>query len=1033
MFKKLLFNRKNKGNIMAFLSTVIIVSASSMVKSDAASYYIRTVFDEGSFGMISQVISEKTLDEGESLERKDNINYSAILDYRKVHKGGGNDDVPGSSLIANIVQGNKVATQEKEDENSGATSSKVKEIYKAFTSGDAEDGENKGLLFTFPGLRETEQLTYVGMSADAARAELVANTLTKGMNDALAFIQTYSGAAHAGGDGLRHVVAQLARITSQFPDKASSSFNSGSAAGNKGFSVYHVTGKGMTFDGCGSTVGEELIPVNGLRYSDYLVISTKDKATSKIVYGYYPWRMQKGYYDTNKKLKGPLEETVGPEYAAESRKKENAYITWGQLAMQAGVNADIRGTQSVDTARDTMTLIGQGLGADLTGTITSVRSLLNLAPVQELILNMGSRSVTHYYGVMTQDMYNTAKSVYMLILTVSLLALGALIVKMIHQKMISTTNIIAKTSLMEGLQDIIFVAVMLALFPSIFELLLELNYWIVRTFSFSSNYLQAYGISGAKVLGLESLAGFMVSTMFLSIDAYINTTYLVRAIVVSFLFTIAPIMTISYAWGPMQKKLYFSYIRELVGNIFMQSFHAITMCFFAGYNTTNMSAMEAIASTYCFIPITQLFRSLVIGSQGGFSEQLGGKLAGQLTNTATGLHKANVSARQSSELFAKQADNAKALSDAGWKSQAASLTADMIGMGVNGMANSEIGSKAFNAMGNKMSKSSNSAIASAGDKMSKATPGSGVGKVAGVGLQGLANLAGAKIGGNEVQKANETANQSLGELQMKHSMENIGIGLAQTGIGLGVSSYDASGGGMVSAGIGSVERAAGEYGKGSSMAGDGGALMAEAKGTEAATNLAAASLRGTVRDGNKLYGRWVDDRNKTIANRAAQEKTFNERGLDASNSESLDKASNAMGITCQSSKDGLFNEKMPSPIVEMRPHSTNNNNVTAKVELGNLKNANKDNAIIDYLEKYKQFDGNMENPVLLEAQQKAERAGMNMSIGNGTGILGDGTKDKGVVDIVINDISRYGIEVDGNGSTYKATSNLNIGENSYNN
>ena len=87
----------------------------------------------------------------------------------------------------------------------------------------------------------------------------------------------------------------------------------------------------------------------------------------------------------------------------------------------------------------------------------------------------------------------------------------------------------------------------------------------------------------------------------------------------------------------------------------------------------------------------------------------------------------------------------------------------------------------------------------------------------------------------------------------------------------------------------------------------------------------------------------------------------------------------------------------------------------------------------DYLEKYKQFDGNMENPVLLEAQQKAERAGMNMSIGNGTGILGDGTKDKGVVDIVINDISRYGIEVDGNGSTYKATSNLNIGENSYNN
>lgn len=991
MFKKLLFNRKNKGNIMAFLSTVIIVSASSMVKSDAASYYIRTVFDEGSFGMISQVISEKTLDEGESLERKDNINYSAILDYRKVHKGGGNDDVPGSSLIANIVQGNKVATQEKEDENSGATSSKVKEIYKAFTSGDAEDGENKGLLFTFPGLRETEQLTYVGMSADAARAELVANTLTKGMNDALAFIQTYSGAAHAGGDGLRHVVAQLARITSQFPDKASSSFNSGSAAGNKGFSVYHVTGKGMTFDGCGSTVGEELIPVNGLRYSDYLVISTKDKATSKIVYGYYPWRMQKGYYDTNKNLKGPLEETVGPEYAAESRKKENAYITWGQLAMQAGVNADIRGTQSVDTARDTMTLIGQGLGADLTGTITSVRSLLNLAPVQELILNMGSRSVTHYYGVMTQDMYNTAKSVYMLILTVSLLALGALIVKMIHQKMISTTNIIAKTSLMEGLQDIVFVAVMLALFPSIFELLLELNYWIVRTFSFSSSYLQAYGISGAKVLGLESLAGFMVSTMFLSIDAYINTTYLVRAIVVSFLFAIAPIMTISYAWGPMQKKLYFSYIRELVGNIFMQSFHAITMCFFAGYNTTNMSAMEAIASTYCFIPITQLFRSLVIGSQGGFSEQLGGKLAGQLTNTAMGMHKANVSTRQAQELSTQMAQNAKNTAAASFMNMANDTGINLFASAMqNAIADGELKFGGGNANG------SNKSGGSGGSNVGRALVGAGV--------KGLAGVASAGLGAAVSSGAESKNRENLGEMQMKHSMENIGIGLAQAGIGLGVSSYDASGGGMVNAGMSTVENAAAKYGEGQSNAGAGGQMYGAAKGFETGGYLLSAGINGASRDymKNRRYAKEADEK------AAAQQRLYEKRGLGTQGD--YDDLSQYMGMK-SSADDGKFTAGKGSFIDKVEAHSTNNstNNEYFTLEMNpkKLDNMDQDNSMVKLVDVMNQHKGNLAHQEVQDAIKDAQKD-YNISSNHLPYITSEGK-----VAVTLQKASDLGVEVKG--------------------
>ena len=888
MLKKILSNNKKVSNITTFLSAFIVATSLMGINSNAANYYVRSVLDEGSFGVITQIISDKFDSIAESSERKNDMNYSEIIDYSKVYKGS--SGTPGSSLIANIVT--KDAAE-----------------YAKLQTGQEENGENMGLVYTFPGITNQvdTDVKYIGGSADAARAELVGNTITKGLNDALSFIKTYSKAQHVGGDSLRIVLTQLARTTSQFPGKKTSeTFSTGGANGAKSFNIYYIADENseIRIETGGLkktvTVSKDLIPVNKLDYSDYALIATTAQIDGKnqIVYGYYPWRMEKGYHEG-----GAMSTYVDDKYkAAVAAKKENKYLTWGHLIIQAGANADVKGTTSAGEAEDTMTLIGQGLGADLTSTINSVRSLLNLAPIQELILNMGSRNVTHHLGVMTDDMYNTAKSIYTIVLAVSLLALGALIVKMIHQKMISTTNIIARTSLMEGLQDVVFVGVMLAAFPSIFELLLELNYGIVSTFAFSNDYLQAYGISGAKVLGMETLAGFMVSSMFLSIDAYINVTYLVRAIVVSFLFAIAPVMTISYAWGPMQKKLYFGYMRELVGNIFMQSFHAITMSFFAGYNATNMSAMEAIASTYCFIPITQLFRSLVIGgAQGGFSEQIGGKLAGQLTNTATGLHKSAIAQKQANALNTQNAENAKILADATFKSQVASMTGDLMGRGISSFANSEMG-RGF--MGGAKS-STASKIGAAGEM--------------------FMNLAGAGMAGQQMKNAHEEANQNLGKMQMEHSMENIGVGLAQAGIGLGVSSFDTgAGSAMIGAGMGSVERASASYGQGQSLKGEGGSIMAEAKGKETEAFLGARAVGASLAN----YGRNSRYAQEADRKAAMQEKLDRDRGIDVDGNYN-NTTRNYLNLR-SSSTDGEFNSDkgVNTFIDKIETHDNNNDNIS---------------------------------------------------------------------------------------------------------
>lgn len=982
MFGKNVFKKLKTGTLVAFLSTLAFFTSFSGIDSEATStYYVRVLLDEGGFGMVSQVISDKT-ESDKFLERDGGVDFSAISDYKKVHDTEKYDpDTPGSSLIANIVN-------TEEDANV---------VYEKLIN---SSNKNDALVFSFPGLTSAidSSIKYQALSSDMARAELVSNTLTKGMNDALAFIKTYSTTEHINGEGLRHIIAQLARITSQFGESGGNiGFNTGPNGGKKGFNVRQITKASDKLDGSKVTVGEELIPVNGLRYSDYVAISTRN-SQGEIVYGYFPWRMAKGYYSTSKNVDAPLASLVGDTYVKASKEKENEFLTWGQMAIQAGVNADVRGSSSVDSASDSMTLIGQGLGADMTSAIVSIRSMLSLAPIQELILNMGSRASTHHMGVMTQDMFNTAKTVYVLVFCVSLLLLSGIVVNTIHQKMLSTTNIVARVSFMEKLQDLVFVGVMLAIFPSVFELMLELNYWIVKTFSYSSSYLQAYGITGSKVLSTESMAGAMVSTMFLSIDIYINMTYLTRSILLAFLFAISPLVTVLYPLGSMQKKMYIGYFRELVGTIFMQSFHAIVMCFFAGYNTTNMSAMEAIVSTYCFIPVTQLFKTFVVGHT-GFTESVGGKLAGQLTNTASGLHKSGVMMKQSQEMMDLQAKNARNLSFANLGAQMTGIATDIAGSALqNNMMNKEIGANLGATATKGASKSGGLSTPGVGTNLKSAVAGAGV-SLAGAGL--------GAIGSGLAEKSNRN---NMGEMQMKHSMENIGIGLAQAGMGLGVSSYDAgSGNSMIGAGMNSVQQGAKEYGAGQSNAGAGGSYLGWAKGTDAINYLGGRAISTTASSAMKNHNKLQEEQNRLAESEHQQQLKQESRGLTTS------QALSAMGVQ---------NSEKIAPHIEIKPQGSTNNTVF-KADVSKLSQVEGNNPHFNYLKELKEKGEH--HPDVIKARDIAVKNGLELNFGgNGTGVVGDLSKKDSQVSFVIKNMNQYGLEFDGGGNAFAVTDNTQL-------
>ena len=803
---------------------MFLLSISTVSFAGHKNYYIKSTIDYSGFGILSEVLTDDGNGGGDTeteyLEEDEGYNFSRVRHYGNISKNNSYivDDDNTNHLTINFNANRKDPTSRKEQ----------------YVNLTKEDDKEIGLVFSFPGLK-TNNGGYKATSNDYSRALKVSDTLTIGLNQAILFINNNSQKPLSSVQDLHLLLARLSYT---------------SDVERLGSSGYFIKANNTTFkltQASEGKDGEMLIPLDGLDYKDYVKISVyKNGENGNGVYSYFPYKMKKGYYPGDE-----MSEYVGEVYATEAKKgSENEYLSWGQLILQAMLNRDARGTTSEDFASDVQTIIGQGLGSDLTKTISSVRNLLGLSSMSELVLNMGARPANYHHGVMSNSMYDIAITVYTLNLIVSLIFLAFMIIKLIHQKMVATTNVIAKTSLMEGIKDIVFVCVMLAFFAPLFEILLELNFLIVRTFSYSSEYMKSFSALGSKTLSMESMAGFIVSSMFLSIDMYINFVYVVRAITVSFLFAIAPIMMVSYLWSPTQKNMVFGYMRELVGNIFMQSFHAITMTFFTGYNLTNMSTLEAIASAYCFIPITQLFRQLVIGNSGGFSEKVGGKLAGQVGTMTTGMQKASMQAKQSKEMFSAQT---KAMVD----TEKGKMFGELANTTISG----------FGKTANAFLTNGGEALGSFGG-VGKLLGGDSIGKTAGAtlgtaietGTNVIGSLASSAISINAAKNAQE----SLGAVNSKHADQTLGMGLAEMGIGLGISSFDGAGDRMVQSGLATVQQGAAMKGRAEAVQGEGGDNMAKAIGYGVAAMGIANTGRNLGHNMNNIAKAWGEERREKL-------------------------------------------------------------------------------------------------------------------------------------------------------------------------
>lgn len=349
-------------------------------------------------------------------------------------------------------------------------------------------------------------------------------------------------------------------------------------------------------------------------YGDYkATVSGEDGKTYE-----YQIKMQKGY------LFEFLEDgSKSPVYNKKFKYKGDiGAISIAHIVMQGNYTYIIHG----DTSADAMDYSNPGtlelkLSELFASTMASLRSLLGLRSIDELVYNKGITGTSMYYGgIMPQAWMNNAFKFHMLFQALTWLALSLAVIKLLFQRNLATINPAARVSLIEGIKDLLLAGFMLISTFLIINLGININSKIVNVFATTVPDRPMW--SGGN-LDFTFFAGILMQLYYLGITIYLNVLYTMRAISTAILIASAPFFIASIAFQGKNKSLFQTWSKELLTNIFMQSFHAFTLSFLLSAQVNSVRGIELAVISFSLIPLTAFFKNLMTGGGGGMMDAIG--------------------------------------------------------------------------------------------------------------------------------------------------------------------------------------------------------------------------------------------------------------------------------------------------------------------------------------------------------------------------------------------------------------------------
>ena len=321
-----------------------------------------------------------------------------------------------------------------------------------------------------------------------------------------------------------------------------------------------------------------------------------------------------------------------PLYDSNFSGGESDVINWADLIDIADAHAKI-GVYYADAGLDKKPGVIEAKLSEFFGSVLlGLQSMLGLYSTNDLVFNQGSRAVGFYGGIMSMDWMQKVVGFHIIFLSIAFSVLVLAIAKLLFQRNLATISTYARISLIEGIKDLIVVMILLGLIFPIISMVIRVNANIVEIMAGTAPAYSVLGTSGAGG-DFNNFAGILVMFFYFFISIYLNVVFIIRAITIAFLIATAPIFVMAIAFGNSGKAMFVSWARELVANIFLQAFFAFIISFFMNIQTSTR-VLENLIISFSLIPLSGVFRGLIMGQAGGATTQIAHKAASQGTKAA---------------------------------------------------------------------------------------------------------------------------------------------------------------------------------------------------------------------------------------------------------------------------------------------------------------------------------------------------------------------------------------------------------------
>ena len=577
MFKRKLegFKKALTLGLLGLITASTVIGETNITSSAHNAYFLSITIDESTFKYVPTVIYEENSFIANNHRESELGNFTE----KTVDKSGRVQDF----LIPKITY---------EGSNKMEDADIEKEYKKVIEDGDGD----KGLAFSFPGLHSRGFVVdrRHANAIDEERANFIAENLVGGLNDALSFIINKSG----GKD--KYSASELKNFSVDLAQKSYLTLKGSSQNIKLGNATFNIT----------KANSSQVTPLKGTTMDDYITISTNGDSISVL------GKTNKGYQDRS---------DISNDYKENLKKyKDPNELNWKFIVLQGNYNADVKKiTFSSINEIVKPSAFSLAVGEFFAGLLNGLRNLLGLYPLEDVMLNGGARNGLYYYGLMPKGWMNSASLLHVICQILAWSILGFSLVRMLHKRQLSTMNIGERVSLMEGFKDLVLTAFLLGMFVIIFNFMVRLNYSLVNIFAKSSAFSSYIGTTTSMSTGV--FASIVINFAFFIISAYFNFTYVLRAFTVAILFGVAPLAIVSISFGGRFKQIFSNFSKELVANIFLQTFHAMCVAFFTSVTSSNqMRTFELLVVLFAFIPITNFIRQAILGLPGGITDQASG-------------------------------------------------------------------------------------------------------------------------------------------------------------------------------------------------------------------------------------------------------------------------------------------------------------------------------------------------------------------------------------------------------------------------